>query len=133
MIQLTSRNSGLDIDNTPLVLLPVRLTTVESVAFKESCMQLLEKNLLSKKLILDFRRNTFIGSIGIGTLAALYKATRSQDIELMLKNVPPQAMMVLELTQLDKIFTIELLEQYPEDFINSSENQLPTTHACVGS
>jgi anti-anti-sigma factor len=133
MIQLISRHSQLDVDNTPTVLLPIRLTLVESVALKETCMQLLEGNSPSKKLILDFGQNTFIGSIGIGTLVTLYKAAMSQGIELILKNVLPQTMMVLELTQLDQVFTIELSEQYPGNTINSSENQLPTTHSSVGS
>jgi anti-anti-sigma factor len=131
MIQLISRHSELDVDNTPTVLLPIRLTLVESVALKESCMQLLEGNSPSKNLILDFRRNTFIGSSGIGTLVTLYKAAISHGMELILKNVLPQAMMVLELTQLDQIFTIELSEQYLGYLINSSGNQLPTTHSSV--
>lgn len=133
MIQLISRHSELDVDNNPILVLPVRLTVVESVALKESCMQLLEGNSLSKKLILGFGQNTFIGSSGIGTLVTLYKAAISQGIELILKNVIPQAMMVLELTQFDQIFTIELSDQYLGDTINSSENQLPTTHPSVGS
>jgi anti-anti-sigma factor len=133
MIQLISRHSELDVDNNPILLLPVRLTIVESVALKKSCMQLLEGNSPSKKLILDFGQNTFIGSSGIGTLVTLYKAAISQGIELILKNVLPQAMMVLELTQLDQFLTIELSEQHPGDTINSSGNQLPKTHSSVGS
>ena len=133
MIQLTSRNSGLDVDNTPLVLLPVRLTTVESVAFKESCMQLIERNLLSRNIILDCRQNTFISSSGIGALVTLYKAARKKGIELILKNVPPQAMMVLELTQLDNIFTIELSDQYRVAPSDKSENPLPITHRSIRS
>lgn len=133
MIQLISRHSELDVYNNPILLLPIRLTLVESVALKESCMQLIEGNSPSKKLILDLGQNTFIGSSGIGTLVTLYKAAISQGIELILKNVLPQAMMVLELTQLDQIFTIELSEQYLGDTINFSENQLPRTHPSVGS
>jgi anti-anti-sigma factor len=112
MIQLISQHSELDVDDAPSVLLPVHLTTVESVAFKQSCMQLLEINAFPKNIILDFRQNTFIGSIGIGTIVALYKAAKRKDIDLILRNVTPQAMMVLELTQLDKVFTIELSEEY---------------------
>jgi anti-anti-sigma factor len=133
MIQLISRHSELDVDNNPILLLPIRLTLVESVALKETCMPLLERNSLCKKLILDFGQNTFIGSSGIGTLVTLYKAAISQGIELIIKNALPQAMMVLELTQLDQFLTIELSEQYPGDLINSSGNQLPTTHSSVGS
>jgi anti-anti-sigma factor len=106
MLQLISGYSRLDVDDTPIVLLPVHLTLVTSIVFKESCIQLLERNVLSKTMILDFRQNTFIDGSGIGALVTLYKAARSQGIDLILRNVTPQAMMVLELSQLDKIFTI---------------------------
>jgi anti-anti-sigma factor len=106
MLQLISGPFRLDVDDTPIVLLPVYLTLVTSIVFKESCIQLLERNVLSKTMILDFRQNTFIDGSGIGTLVTLYKAARSQGIDLILRNVTPQAMMVLELSQLDKIFTI---------------------------
>jgi anti-anti-sigma factor len=133
MIQLISRHSELDIDNNPILLLPIRLTLVESVALKETCMPLLERNLLSKNIILDCRQNTFISSSGIGALVTLYKATRKKGIELILKNVPPPAMMVLELTQLDNVFTIELSEQYRVTRIHKSENPLPITHRSIRS
>jgi len=58
-------------------------------------------------MILDFRQNTFIDGSGIGTLVTLYKAAIGQGIGLILKNITLQAMIVLELSQLDKIFTIE--------------------------
>jgi exopolysaccharide biosynthesis polyprenyl glycosylphosphotransferase len=133
MIQCIPLHSELDVDDSPIVLLPVRLTLVESVAFKESCMQLLEKKLLFKNIILDWRQNTFISSSGIGALVTLYKAARKNGIELILKNVPPQAMMVLELTQLDNVFTIELSEQYRVARIQKSENPLPITHRSIRS
>lgn len=126
MIQLISLNSVLEVDDTPIVVLPVQLTTAESVAFQESCMQLLERDFSSKNIIVDFRHNTFIGSSGIGTLVTLYKAAKRKGIELILRNVTSQGMIVLELTQLDRIFTIER-----SDAVARSENQLPTTHPSV--
>jgi anti-anti-sigma factor len=112
MIQLISQPLELDLEDTSIVLLPVHLTTIESVAFKQSCMQLLERNAFPKNIIFDCRQNTFIGSTGIGTLVSLYKAARKQGIDLILRNVTPQVMMVLELTQLDKAFTIERSDEY---------------------
>jgi len=106
MLQLVPQPSKLDVDDTPIVLLPVHLILVTSIVFKESCIQLLERNVLSKTMILDFRQNTFIDGSGIGTLVTLYKAAKSQGIDLI-RNVTLQAMIVLELSQLDKIFTIE--------------------------
>jgi anti-anti-sigma factor len=131
MIQLISLHPELDVEYTAIVLLPVRLTPVESVAFKESCMQLLERNLLSKTLILDFSQNTFISASGIGALVTLYKATRSKGIDLKLRNVTPQAMIVLELARLDKIFPIELSDECPVAATDRSENQLAETHPYV--
>jgi anti-anti-sigma regulatory factor len=76
MIQLISRHSELEVDEPPIVLLPIHLTTVESVAFKQSCMQLLEREVWPKTIILDFHQNTFISSSGIGALVTLYAAVR---------------------------------------------------------
>ena len=133
MIQLLSRSSELDVDATLILLLPEQLSTFESVAFKESFMQLLEKNCLPTTIILDFRHNTFISSSGLGALVTLYKASQKKGIELILRNVTPQAMIVLEMTQLDKVFTIELSEQDREIATERSENQLPETHPSVRS
>ena len=133
MIQQISSPSELEVDDTPIVLLPVHLTTLESVAFKESCMQLLERNFLPTSIILDFHQNTFISSSGIGCLVMLYKMAKRKGIDLILRNVPPQAMIVLELTQLDKVFTIEPSDKHPVISTEPSEKSLPTTHPSVAS
>ncbi|HEY9675144.1 MAG TPA: sugar transferase [Waterburya sp.] len=133
MIQLIYQPSELDVDDTLILLLPEQLSTLESVAFKESCMQLLETNSLPATIVLDFRQNTFISSSGLGALVTLYKATQKKGIELILRNVTPQAKMVLEMTQLDQILIIELSEQYGEIAIERLENQLPETHPSVRS
>jgi anti-anti-sigma factor len=133
MIQLISRHSELEVDDLPIVLLPIHLTTAESVAFKGSCMQLLEREVLPKTIILDFRQNTFISSSGIGALVTFYKVAKSQGTELVLRHVAPQVMIVFELTHLDKIFTIERSYESAAAATKQSENQLLTTHPSVQS
>ncbi|HEY9728801.1 MAG TPA: sugar transferase [Chroococcales cyanobacterium] len=133
MIPVISPQARIDVDDTPIVLLPIHLTTVESVAFKESCMELLGSNFSSKKIIFDFRQNVFISSSGIGALVTLYKAAKKREIDLILRNVGSEAMIVLELTQLDKVFTIERADIYAETPAGLSGNSLLNAHLSTRS
>lgn len=132
MRQLISPVSQINIDDVPIILLPEHLTTVESLAFKEICMLSLEDQIYSQQIVLDFRQNTFISSSGIGVLVTLYKAAKKKDIELVLRNVSQQVMIVLELTQLNNIFTIEASAK-TVTATEQSTNHLPATHPSVHS
>jgi anti-anti-sigma factor len=94
-------------ETTHLVKLPAMLTVVESVAFRAKCRELIEANPDMTKLILDFAQTMFIDSSAIGALVMCLKATKSQQIDLILWSVRPEILEILALADLDRQFTIE--------------------------
>lgn len=83
-------------------------TVVEAVSFKRSCQETLAEYPGIAEIVVDFSKTTFIDSSGIGALVIGHKLCRAHQATLRLINVPSQVMMALTLTELDKIFTIEL-------------------------
>ncbi|MEQ8384845.1 MAG: sugar transferase [Coleofasciculus sp. A1-SPW-01] len=112
---------------TPVMQLPARLSVLEAVAFKETFQQIFQNHPLPPKIILDFRQTTFIDSCGIGALVNNYKNATSKDIELVLTNVGTPVMMILRMTNLDQILTVELLSE------SSQPPALPPTHPSTRS
>jgi len=96
---------------TPVMQLPDRLSVLEAVAFKETFQQIFQNHPLPPKIILDFRQTTFIDSCGIGALVNNYKNATSKEVELVLTNVSTSVMMILRMTNLDQILTVELLSE----------------------
>jgi anti-anti-sigma factor len=121
------------LNDTAVMDIPVRLAGVEAVTFKETCHQLLQESSIPKKLIFDFSQTKFIDSSGIGALVSNHKHARQKEVELVLRAVPPQVMGVLEMTALDKILSIEQLDESPTPFASRSKTELPTTHPSVRS
>lgn len=121
------------LDDTAMMQMPSRLAGHTAVAFKESCQQLLQENPDIKKIIFDFSETTFIDSSGIGALVSNHKNARQKGVGLSLKGVPPQVMGVLEMTALDKVLTIEHVDESSKPIASRLRNQLPTTHPSVQS
>jgi len=121
------------LDDTALTQIPIRLSGLEAVAFKETCQQLLQGNSIPKQIIFDFSQTTFIDSSGIGALVSNHKSARGKGVELVLRNVTPQVMAVLEMTALDKVLTLEQLDESRPFSENRGKMQLPTTHPSVRS
>ena len=116
-------------------------TVVEAVTFKQSCQDAFSLHPDLKEIVLDFLDTTFIDSSGIGALVICHKLCESKSAKLRLVNVPPQVMMALSLTELDKVFHIE---QVPErrrikrpnqtpGKLQSTLEKLPETHPSVKS
>ena len=120
------------VDNTPVVKLPVRLSVLEAVAFKQVCHQLLDTDYSSPRLILDFYQTQFIDSSGIGALVHILKATQEKGGELLLQNVRPPVMAVLSMTGLDTVLEIiSTVEVEPAS--SQLASQAPVTHPSVRS
>ncbi|ESA35133.1 anti-sigma-factor antagonist and sugar transfersase [Leptolyngbya sp. Heron Island J] len=110
--------------------LPVSVAVVEATAFKKQCQTLFAERPDLSELVLDFSATRFIDSSGIGALVICHRLSAAKSCKLRLINVPPQVMMVLSLTELDKVFDITLAaaaEAKPEDQV------LPETHPSVNS
>ncbi|ACK70505.1 anti-sigma-factor antagonist and sugar transfersase [Gloeothece citriformis PCC 7424] len=120
--------------DSPIILIPNRLTVLEAVDFKNTCHDLLVQTSPSSRIILDFSQTQFIDSSGIGALVHNLKATQQQKIELVLYNVQPPIMGVLSLTGLDQILLLERPTASDVPQISSPDDKsLPETHPSVKS
>ena len=122
------------LNDIPLVQLPVRLSILEAVAFKETCQRLCRQDVPYKKIVLDFSQTVFIDSSGLGALVSNFKVARSKGIDLVLRDLHPPVMAVLTMTSLDEVFTIDsTLERETVRAEVNGDRQLPTTHPSIRS
>jgi anti-anti-sigma factor len=114
--------------------LPVSLTVTEAMEFRQTCQRLLNESPQLKQLCLDLSETTFIDSSGIGALVICRRLCQQQKIALRLREVGVQVMMALSMTDLDKVFTIEVADpEVAEDLPTTTERQLLSTHPSVTS
>ncbi|BAZ52573.1 anti-sigma factor antagonist [Nostoc sp. NIES-4103] len=145
---MTSQSTEADFPITSLnemaiVQVPARLSVLEAVGFKQTCQDLTQANSHPQQIILDFHQTTFMDSSGLGALVSNFKTAQEKGIALILRNVTPQVMAVLNLTGLDQVFPIESVSEMPlieaVHLIDASKStsrkveQLPTTHPSVAS
>lgn len=120
-------------EDTVRVQVSVRLSVLEALDFKQTCEELINANLTPKKIIIDFAQTTFMDSSGLGALVSNFKNAQEKGINLLLQNVTPQVMAVLNLTGLVDVFTIEAGEHTEPQNPTRVEEQLPETHPSVRS
>ena len=119
-----------------LMEMPERLTVLEAVAFKKACQDLLNSNYEPAEILLDFNPTQFLDSSGVGALVHNFKAAQERGKNLILCNVNPPVMAVLEMTGLDDVFEIRTL---PSKAVSANSNQttsnveLPATHPSIKS
>ncbi|AFY99123.1 anti-sigma factor antagonist [Calothrix sp. PCC 6303] len=121
------------VNDSAIVQVPHRLSVLEAVAFKQICQDLMKANAVLKRIIVAFDQTTFMDSSGLGALVSNFKLTQEKGIEMMLRNVTPQVMAVLNLTGLDQVFPIETNEATALLSNVELEEQLPTTHPSIKS
>lgn len=122
-----------DKDNS-IIIIPLRVTVLEAVAFKQTCHQLLDKTSPPSSIFLDFNQTQFIDSSGIGALVHILKIAGQKNVELILTNVHPPVMGVFSLIELDKILTIQnSVSSSRLDLSSTSDGGLPETHPSVRS
>lgn len=119
-------------NDTAIVQVSARLSVLEAVAFKQTCQEITQAHPDTKQIIIDFHQTTFMDSSGLGALVSNLKIAQEKNIEFILRNVTPQVMSVLNLTGLDKVFSIESQGETPPQK-SQFEEQLPTTHPSVRS
>ena len=95
------------VDQIPIITIPQRLTVLEAIQFKEVSCHLLETDLNSAWLTLDFSLTQFMDSSGIGSLVQILRVAKSKNIRLVLLKVNPNVMSVLSMTGLDRVFTFQ--------------------------
>ena len=94
------------VDGTCIVHLPETLAVNEAVGFQELCQDIFIKHPDLEKLILDFSSTTFLDSSGLGALVICRRFCEKSGTQLQLKEVGSQVMLVLSMTDLDKVFEI---------------------------
>lgn len=121
-------------DGNCSIRLPISLTVTEAVSFQQFCQSLFHKQSPVQRLVLDFSETMFIDSSGIGSLVICRRLCTQHSTELALKDVGPQVMMALSMTDLDKIFAIspQSAGASPRNPLRQ-ERQLLSTHPSVSS
>ncbi|EKU97299.1 glycosyl transferase possibly involved in lipopolysaccharide synthesis [Leptolyngbya sp. PCC 7375] len=128
-VKTSSPMSALVQSEFQTIQLPISMAVAEATAFKQQCQTLFAEQPDLSELALDFSATRFIDSSGIGALVICHRLCAAKGARLRLVNVPAQVMMVLSLTELDKVFDITLAQEdsNPEDQV------LPETHPSVNS
>ena len=128
-----------ELDSMATIQLGRSFTVVEAIPFKRSCQRAFEQNPNLQVVTIDFAQTQFLDSSGIGALVICHKLCQRQGGTLRLVNVPEQVMMVLALTELDKVFYIEQAQtgsaitpvSYAQRRSKPYLEHLPETHPSV--
>ncbi len=130
-IEVSSSSSAVVDSNRQVMRLPTNVTVVEATALKQQCQGIFAEQPDISELIVDFAETRFIDSSGIGSLVICHRLSKQHGASLKLVNVPSQVMMVLSMTELDKIFDISLAAENGSQ--PTAMKQLPETHPSVNS
>ena len=114
------------IQDYPVIEIPERLTVLEALVFKQTVGNLLQQNISSHQILLDFSKTKFIDSSGIGALIANLKSAQAKNIELVLDSVQPPVMATLSMTGLVDVLSIRSSAKW-------NKKESPETHPSVRS
>lgn len=85
--------------------------------FRQEIQKLLQTD--PKVIVIDFKDVSFMDSSGLGALVLSLKTVRAAGAKLFLCSVNEQVMMLLELTDMHKVFRIfESREELENDIMN---------------
>jgi len=97
------------------ISLPAMFAVNEAIDFQGVCRNIFHHHSNElKQLTLDFSATTFLDSSGLGSLVICRRFCDKHQVELLLQEVGPQVMLVLNMTDLDKVFTIAQQSSHPE-------------------
>ncbi|MEM6714991.1 MAG: sugar transferase [Cyanobacteria bacterium P01_C01_bin.147] len=117
------------------IFLPPIFAVNEAIDFQAVCQEVFAahgQNL--RKLTLDFKATTFLDSSGLGSLVICRRLCEQHQVEILLQEVGPQVMMVLSMTDLDKVFTIARQQSDEEQSrTRDLERQIRSTHPSINS
>lgn len=92
---------------TWIIPVPPTLTVVEAVAFEQQVQAHCQQQPPPQTLVIDLSETTLVDSSGIGALVLSHRACQQRQIAMVLRGVREQVQMVLTITDLDQLFTIE--------------------------
>lgn len=93
--------------SSSVVPVPPTLTVVEAVEFERQVRAVCQQDPPPHTVVIDFSATTFMDSSGIGALMLSYRACQERQVPMVLRGVREQVQMVLSMTDLDQVFTIE--------------------------
>jgi anti-anti-sigma factor len=96
--------------DTLAIQMPPRLTALESSSFLQIFQVWIQNETSLTTIILDFGQMTLIDSRGVGAFLSNLKSARAQNIQVILRNVTPEVMIVFSLMGLEKLLTFESSE-----------------------
>lgn len=96
-----------DFNGVPLLQLPARLSNSEALVFTQVCQQLLQKGPSAKQIVMDCSQTSFLDRYGLDALVTNINIARQRGIDLTLRNVHPAMRVVLSITGLEDVLTIE--------------------------
>ncbi|AUT01469.1 anti-anti-sigma factor [Nostoc sp. CENA543] len=121
------------VKNVLLVQMPLRLTVIEAVEFRELFKTLVADSTITK-IILDWGQTTIIDSSGVGAMISSLKLAQTKKIELVLWSVNQQVQLAFSLVGLDILLNIENHTEPTTPTLNrKSEKRPPLTHPSVRS
>lgn len=114
------------------ILIPQYFSVPQGIQLKWRVQQFCLAQLPLQRLVLDFQHTHFMDSSGVGSLIACRKLLAERQTELVLQRLSPQVRMVLQLTELDQVFTIEQGEAEPRAMAPIDSAEI-VTHPSVHS
>ena len=102
-----------NLENTQLIIMPSKLTSNEVGLFKQLILETAESSKAINlncsdsgvnKIVLDFRKTTFIHNDGLIGLCQIFQIAKEKKIDLVFKSFSPQVKMVLALSGLENVF-----------------------------
>ena len=93
-------------DNCIVVQLPKYLTSTESIALQELCLELIEQNKTYRKIILDFYNTRLVDSTSIDALVKIHIYVRAYKQRLTFQRVSSLVIDVFIMADLTEVFEI---------------------------
>jgi anti-anti-sigma factor len=125
------------LDGNKLIITQLlELGAANSTSFMDSIRE--NFNAAASVIEVDLSSMQFIDSCGLGTLCSLHRITRSHGIRLRLLHPRPAIKQLLELTQLDEFFEIDVPAHLPTGSVISAIHRSatvvnPEPPPCPGS
>ena len=67
------------LESAVILQVPVRLTVLEAVSFKQTCQNLIAADLPPGQIFIDFQNTTFMDSSGLGSLVSNFKNSQEKQ------------------------------------------------------
>ncbi len=92
-----------------IIVLPEQLMMAECNEIRATFKQIIESSV--QPVLVDFSELDFMDSSGLGVLVNAHQTAKNANLMFALFNIKPTVLSLIELTQLDQVFTIYADEQ----------------------